>query len=105
MGRSFGRWEDDVLVVHTSGISSQLLGGTQGVPLSGNTQTVERFMLSPDQRTLNYELTVIDPATFTETVTLTSFWDWKPGIVVNEFDCIETPGSWTEQQNKRILTD
>lgn len=104
MGYSVGRWDDDgALVVHTSGISSRLLGGTQGVPLSGNSETVERFALSADKGSLNYTLTVTDPDTFTEPVTLTSFWNWRPGIEVKKFDCVETPGSWTGQSEKQPL--
>lgn len=103
-GYSVGRWEDDsILIVRTTGISARILSGMQGVPLSGNSETLERFMVNEEERRLYYQLTVTDPPTFTRPVTLTSFWNWRPGETVEPFDCVETPGSWTELNDKQIL--
>jgi hypothetical protein len=38
-------------------------------------------------------MTVIDPTTFTEPVTMNSFWLWQPGETVKPDECIETRGS------------
>jgi len=94
LGYSVGRWEDGSLIVSTDSINSFEFDAT-GVPLSGNAQIMERFSLSADERRLNYEVTVVDPETFTEPVTLTSYWVWRPGETIKPYACIETPGSWT----------
>jgi hypothetical protein len=39
---------------------------------------------------------VTDPSTFTEPVTQNSFWVWRPGETVNPYNCIDTPGSWSD---------
>ena len=62
----------------------------------------ERFSLSADQRRLDYEMTVTDPATFTEPVTQQSYWIWRPGETVKPYGCIETPGSWTSTDRQYI---
>ena len=94
MGYSVGHWDEGDLVVTTTHINSRQLG-REGIPLSEDVEIHERFVLSADQRRLDYEMTVIDPATFTEPVTMTSYWLWQPGEAVKPYNCIETPGSWT----------
>ncbi len=92
-GYSVGRWDDDDLVVETSMIT--LPDFDRGVPLTADAEITERFSMSEDERELGYELTVIDPSTFTEPVTLTSSWVWRPGEIVKPYNCIDTPGSWS----------
>lgn len=94
MGHSSGRWDDGDLVVDTTHINTGQLG-RDGVPLSADAEIRERFSLSQDQRRLDYRMTVIDPSTFTEPVTFTSHWIWRPGETVKPYECIETPDSWT----------
>ena len=60
-----------------------------GVPLGNSTEVVERFTLSEDQARLNYEITVIDPETFTEPVTEVKNWDWTPGDELLPYNCGE----------------
>ncbi len=48
--------------------------------LSAIAEIVERFVLSGDRAHLQYEITVTDPEIFTEPVTATKYWDWKPGV-------------------------
>lgn len=93
-GYSLGYWDDGDLIVTTTHIDSFDFG-TAGIPLSGDVKIVERFSLSADERRLDYEMTVTDPATFTEPVTQQSYWIWRPGETVKPYGCIETPGSWT----------
>lgn len=59
LGRSRGRWEDDTLVVETTGFSGQApwRGAGEGLRL------VERFS-RPDAGTLRYEVTFEDPTTW-----------------------------------------
>ena len=95
LGYSIGYWEDTELVVATTGVNS--LSFRAGIPLSEDVEMLERFTLSPDERRLDYEITVTDPATFTEPVTMSSYWIWRPGETVKPYNCIETPGSWTDR--------
>ena len=98
LGYSVGYWEEGELVVATTHVNS-LEFGREGIPLSEDVQILERFNLSPDERRLEYEMTVTDPATFTEPVTMSSHWLWRPGETIKPYDCIETPGSWTERRD------
>lgn len=103
LGYSVGRWDDGALVVTTTQIDSLQLG-REGIPLSADVQMSERFTLSADEQRLDYALTITDPATFTEPVTLTSHWVWRPGETIKPYDCIETPGSWTVGE-KQLLEE
>ncbi len=38
---------------------------------------------------LELEMTVTDPATFTEPAILTKSWTWRPGLEVLPFECAE----------------
>ena len=98
-GYSVGYWDDGDLVVTTTRINSAYFG-TAGIPLSGDAVIAERFSLTADQRRLDYEMTVTDPATFTEPVTQQSYWLWRPGETVKPYGCIETPGSWTSAEQR-----
>ena len=48
---------------------------------------MERFTLTDDGSRLEYEMTVTDPATFTEPVVLTKSWAWRPNDEVRPYDC------------------
>ena len=94
MGYSIGHWDEGDLIVTTTHINSRQFG-REGIPLGEDVEIHERFVLSADQRRLDYEMTVIDPTTFTEPVTMTNNWLWQPGEAVKPYNCLETPGSWT----------
>ena len=96
LGYSVGYWEQDDLVVATTYINSFDLG-RKGIPLSENVQTLERFSLSPDEGRLNYQIMITDPTIFTEPIVMTSHWIWRPGETIKPYNCIETPGSWTDR--------
>ena len=72
-GYSRGIWKEGILEVHTSWVDWPFFDGI-GTPLSPAAEMVEQFSLSDDQRRLNYEITVTDPSTFTEPVTLPKYW-------------------------------
>ena len=97
-GHSRGSWEDGVLVVNTTHIDPSYLG-TAGIQLSGDMKLTERFSMSADERRLDYEITITDPVTFTEPVRQQSSWIWRPGETVNPYNCIDTPGSWSDTAN------
>jgi hypothetical protein len=89
LGHSVGRWEGGTLVVTTTN-SSWGYYDTIGLPLSADAVMVERFTPSADGAHLDYSLTVTDAATFTRPVELTKFWIWRPEIVVEKFECVQT---------------
>jgi hypothetical protein len=87
LGYSTGHWEGDTLVVRTTNMSWRNFD-TLGVPLSGDAEVIERFTMVPDGSRMDYAMTVTDPATFVEPVTLTVYWIWYPDAEVGEYDCL-----------------
>ena len=87
LGHSRGRWEGSTLVVVTNRIGWRHYSQV-GWPSSEALELVERFVPSDDGARLGYELTVTDPALFTQPVTFTKSWVWVPGDVVLPFDCV-----------------
>lgn len=86
LGYSVGRWEDDTLIVETTRIDWPFFDDV-GTPQSEAVETVERFWLNDDRTRLNYEITVTDPVTFSEPVTLDGYWAWAPGQEIKPFNC------------------
>ncbi len=86
LGYSAGRWDEATLVVTTTRINwpffSQL-----GIPQSEDSAIVERFSPTSDGSQLNYEMTVTDPANFTEPVVLEKYWLYLPSEKILPFDC------------------
>ena len=58
-----------------------------GIPQSKDVEMTEVFKLSDDGARLEYELTVVDPASFTEAVHLDKQWVWRPGEQVRPYEC------------------
>ena len=88
-GFSVGRWENDVLVVHTTHIDFPYLD-PYGTPQSDQIEYLERFEVSESdgEVMLNYSLTAIDPVMYTEPIVLERSRPWSPGLVFGEvFDC------------------
>lgn len=88
LGHSVGHWEEDTLVVETTRVDWPYFDQS-GVPLSENAAITERFTPSADGNRLHYDITITDPAVFTEPVTLTKYWIWRPDEVIQVFDCQE----------------
>jgi hypothetical protein len=88
LGRSLGRWDGPTLVVTTTRMSWPYFSQV-GIPQSAAAELVERFTPSADGSRLDYELTVTDPETFTEPVTVRTYWIWVPGIELLPFNCAE----------------
>ena len=86
LGYSTGRWEEGSLIVTTRHANWGYFD-VVGIPLSENPEIVERFTLNDNGARLDYTLTVTDPGTFTEPVTLSKFWAWYPEITVEPFEC------------------
>jgi hypothetical protein len=94
LGYSVGHWEGDTLVVTTTRIDWPYFDlnpiPLQGVPQSRAVEMVDRFTLNDDETELDYDLTVNDPATFTEPVSAPSLftWQWQPGVEVEPYECV-----------------
>ncbi len=86
LGHSTGRWEGDTLVVETSGINFGHFD-TRGIPTSDDVEVVERFTPMADASELDYEITVIDPATFSEPVVMSKTWVWLPDVRIAPYEC------------------
>ncbi len=88
MGFSRGHWEGRDLVVETTMIDAVYFDH-EGVPLSTDAVTVERFMPTEDYSRLDYRLTTTDPANFTETFSLDRHFEWVPGEIVHPYECLD----------------
>ena len=86
LGYSVGRWEEDALVVETTKVSWPWLDNN-GTPQSEAVEFVERFTVSDDQTRLDYQLTVTDPATFTEPAVYDRYWLGLVGATIETYDC------------------
>lgn len=87
MGYSTGRWEGDTLIVTTTDIDYPFMD-EHGTPQSDAVEVVERFTLSRDGHSLDWEATVMDSGTLTEPViAFTTRWDWLPGETLQPYDC------------------
>ncbi len=87
LGYSVGRREGRTLIVETTQISWPYFDD-RGIPLSESAAILERFILNPDETDLDYEITVTDPAVFTQPVTSSTAWTWLPGQVIKPYNCV-----------------
>ena len=86
LGYSVGRWEGETLVVDTSRINWPYFDRT-GAPQTENVAINERFTVVEGGDRLDYLMTVDEPATLVEPFVLEGFFVWKPGEVVNPYEC------------------
>jgi hypothetical protein len=88
LGHSTGYWDDDSLVVETTGLEPNVLD-VLGTPFSSSIKLIERFTPSKDGSRLNYHLRVTDPETFTAPFEVERYWIWRPEIAVARYACAE----------------
>jgi len=86
MGHSFGKWEDNSLVVTTVKSSWPYVDMT-GVQNREDAVYVEKFTLTADGKRLNYTMTVTDPGVFVEPVVVSKYWLRFEGVEVQPYDC------------------
>ena len=86
LGHSTGRWDGNTLQVQTDHMNWGWFDQA-GIPLSADAVVDERYMLADNGSRLDSTITVTDPATFTEPVSLSKFWLYVPGVEVKPFDC------------------
>jgi hypothetical protein len=91
MGDPIGHWEGNMLVVETT----NFIGGHLGVGLNGNgppysdeLKLVERFTRTSD-KTIQYEVTITDPVTYTTPWTVAFPITKEPGYQIFEYACHE----------------
>lgn len=85
LGYSIGHWEDNTLVVETTHIDWNYYD-TRGTPQSDAAEVTERFTLSDDQSRIDYHITTVDPAVFTEPATIAGHW-LALGEEIEPYDC------------------
>ena len=85
-GYSSGRWEDDTLVVESSGFNARFWFSNGGLPHTEALRLTERFS-RPDYYTLAYEVTIEDPYTYTRPWNAEWTVEWVEGGVISEQFC------------------
>ena len=100
MGYSVGHWDGDTLVVETRGFRDNLWIDMQGSPMSDAAKMTERIR-RPNFGTLNIDLTIDDPKTYTKpfTVKLTQTLEADTELA-DEF-CLENEKSYERMQRSR----
>jgi hypothetical protein len=90
MGDPVGHWEGNTLVVETTNLNDKMGIGANGggVPYSADTKLTERFTRAGDN-TINYELTVDDPKTYTASWKIAFPITHEPGYKIYEYACHE----------------
>ena len=87
-GYSVGRWEDDTLVVNTTGFRDDQWLDEEGTPMTSAGKVTERFR-RVNYGTLEIEITVDDPKTFTKPWTVKLNQALMPDTELIEFICQE----------------
>ena len=78
LGHSIGRWDGDTLVVDTIGFAAHPEGFAFDLPSSAAKHVVERFTLTDDRKSMQYEAVVEDREYFEEPITHRSEWSYRP---------------------------
>jgi hypothetical protein len=91
-GHSVGRWEKDTLVVDSIGYNERFWLSTGGLPHTEALHLTERFTRR-DLHTLQYEVTVDDPRTYTRAWRGGWTLRWVPDKEIQEYFCEENAES------------
>jgi hypothetical protein len=86
MGDSIGRWENDTLVVDTTGLNDKSWLDQVGHPHSDALHVVERIA-RVDHDTLQDDVTIDDPKAYTKTWTGRLVFKLRPGWHLLEYVC------------------
>ena len=87
-GYSTGRWEDDTLVVESNGFKDRSWIDEWGTPGSDQLRLTERIR-RPTYGTLQIQMTITDPKTFTKPFSFTAEQRLMPDTELIEFVCNE----------------
>ncbi len=88
LGYSLGHWEGDSLVVRTTRVDWPYFDHRGSIPQSDAVEMTERFTVSDDGNRLVYDLTISDPATFTQPVSGRWVMSWRPDLIVEPYECV-----------------
>ncbi len=88
-GHSIARWDGNTLRVDSIGYNGR--GVLDNAVHSDALHMTQAITKSADGMTLQMDITLEDPATFTRPVTLKREWTWVTGQQPLEFDCEENP--------------
>jgi hypothetical protein len=86
-GHSIGRWEDDVLVVDTIGLTAHRNGNGGGVPSSTERHVVERYYLSDDGTRVIVDVFFEDPPYLAAPFTGRTEMTYVPHLQLYRYDC------------------
>ena len=87
-GYSVGRWEDDTLVVETTGFRDDVWLDYNGSPLTSSGKITERFRRVSYGR-MEIDVTIEDPKAYTEPFTVRVNQRFLPDTSLIEFVCLE----------------
>ena len=99
-GQGVGKWQGDTLVVDTTRYNDKTWLDDSGLPHSKELHTVERFRLR-DANTLELKVTFSDPVVFTHDWSAVMTYTKKPGVVIEEDNCVRRLGITLEDQAKQ----
>lgn len=85
-GRAVARWEGDTMVVDVKGFNEKFWFDNGGLPHTEQLHLIEKFT-RVDMKTMRYEVTIDDPATYTKPWTSTWTFEWVPGEELPYFLC------------------
>jgi hypothetical protein len=85
-GHSFGWWDDDTLVIDSTGFTEGFWYDRRGMPHTEQLHTVERFTRE-NATAIRYEVTIDDPGAYTAPFTATFNLRWDGGQELFEYVC------------------
>ena len=86
LGTSFGRWEGKTLAIFTTYIDYPY-SDDLGTPQSKDVTVLERYTPSEDGARLETEVTVTDPATYTEPLVRRGWMSFEPDQTIKPYQC------------------
>ena len=96
-GHSVGHWEGNTLVVDTTAIRPIFFGA---VPHTDQVHVVERLRVTDNGDTLVNEVTITDPALYTQPILVERYFTAAPeGTLMLEYECSES--MWIEHEESR----
>jgi len=98
-GYSIGHWDGDTLVVETTGFKDMAWLDEEGTPVTTSGKVIERFRRL-NYGTLEIEIIVDDPQTFTKPWTVKLNQRLMPDTDLIEFVCLENNRSLTHLNGK-----
>ena len=97
MGHSVGRWENDTLVVDTTGFNDR--GWLRLYPHTEMLHVVQRYR-RPDLAHIEKEITIEDPGAFAKPWKMRTTWDLAPAEEIQEYVCNENELDASHMKNK-----